>query len=207
MTDKKRQLPDKIVDADGRPTLDFIAWADDLIYGAGADSIGTLLSGQNTTSSQVTGIINGTQPVTDVLISGRGTVTDALDATNGTVGDVSVASGVLTVVAAPTYASGREAGGGAITTGSIEFTVSNGTGPYTATFTKVSGDTFTANNTTFSGNTLITTFSTTMPSGWLYSAQYKLTVTDTSDSSTCTVTVWISAYDTTGIYDTTEISA
>ena len=59
MTDKKRQLPDKIVDADGRPTLDFIAWADDLIYGTAADSIGTLLSGRNADSAKITGIIAG----------------------------------------------------------------------------------------------------------------------------------------------------
>ena len=45
MADKKRQLPDKIVDADGRPTLDFLTFMDDLIYGTAPDSIGTLLSG------------------------------------------------------------------------------------------------------------------------------------------------------------------
>ena len=48
MADKKRQLPDKIVDADGRPTLDFLTFMDDLIYGTAPDSIGTLLSGRNT---------------------------------------------------------------------------------------------------------------------------------------------------------------
>jgi hypothetical protein len=102
-------------------------------------------------------------------------------------------------VASPTFASGSRAGPGAVTTGSITYTVSNGTGPYTAAFTKTSGDTFTVNNTSFTGATLTTSFDITIVSGGAPNAVYKLTVTDTSDSSTCTVSVYLSAYDTNGI--------
>jgi hypothetical protein len=188
-----------VVNEDGTMADAWYFALDRLFNGADPDSIKSIVSGANERYQQIDRIVAGTEPVADVLISGRGNVTDALDATADTVADTTTGSGSLAVVASPTFASGSRSGPGAVTTGSITYTVSNGTGPYTASFTNTSGDTFTVNNTSFTGATLTTSFDITIVSGGAPNAVYKLTVTDTSDSSTCTVSVYLSAYDTNGI--------
>jgi len=183
MTDKKRQLPDKIVDADGRPTLDFIAWADDLIYGTAADSIGTLLSGRNADSAKITGIIAGTQPLADVTIQGVGSVTaqqEAQDATFNAFATLIGGGGALTAYADRSGVGGTRVGVGMVTSNfPIVITASGGTAPYTYAWTKRSGDAISAitpssNSTYF--NATITELGQTL------TATFRCTVTDSAGS-------------------------
>lgn len=170
-----------------------------IVSGAGSDSIKSIVSGANERYQQIDRIVAGTEPVADVLINGRGNVTDALDANTENITEVAGAGTVLAVTTTPNYASGSRAGAGSVTTAAISFDVSNGTGPYTAAFTKISGSTFTPNTTSFTGANLTSTFSTTIAAEAINNATYKITVTDTSDSSTTAFVFYLSAYDTNGI--------
>ena len=194
MADKKRQLPDKIVDADGRPTLDFLTFMDDLIYGTAPDSIGTLLSGRNTDSAQITGIIAGTVAI-DPLIDSRGRLSEELDATNANIASTasSASAGALTASISPVYAYASTTGGASGTTNSVTVTAAGGTPPYTYAWTKKSGDTVTVNSptaatTTFSGAVGVV--------GGFLSAVYTCTVTDSAGSpATFTVDVNVTIND------------
>lgn len=193
MADKKRQLPDKIVDADGRPTLDFQIFMDDLIYGSAADSIGTLLSGRNTDSAKITGIISGTVSI-DPFITDRGKLSGELDAvtanTNSVASSASGSSLTASIDAAFAFASG--VGGGAFTTPSRTVTAAGGTSPYTYAWAKVSGDTLTVTSPTSAS----TTFSGTPGVGNTLQAVYRCTVTD-NVAATTTVDVSVSITDLT----------
>jgi hypothetical protein len=193
MADKKRQLPGKIANADGTPTLDFLKFMDDLIYGTDADSIGTLLSGRNTDSAKITGIISGTVSI-DPFITDRGKLSGELDAVNANTNSVaSSASGsslTASIDAAFAFASG--VGGGAFTTPTRTVTAAGGTAPYTYAWTKVSGDTLTVNSPTAAA----TTFTGTPGVGNTLQAVYRCTVTD-NVAATATVDVSVSITDLT----------
>lgn len=193
MADKKRQLPDKIVDADGRPTLDFQIFMDDLIYGTAADSIGTLLSGRNTDSAKITGIISGTVSI-DPFITDRGKLFGELDAVTANTNSVaSSASGSsLTASIDAAFALGSGTGGGTFTTPSRTVTAAGGTSPYTYAWAKVSGDTLTVTSPTSAA----TTFSGTPGVGNTLHAVYRCTVTD-NVAATATVDVSVSLTDLT----------
>ena len=179
MTDKKRQLPDKIVDADGRPTLDFLKFMDDLLYGTGADSIGTLLSGQNTTSSQVTGLIAGTQPVADVLISGSGSLVEAQASQDANVLAIGGSGGgALYAYSSKSTVGGTRVGAGSVTSASVTITASGGTAPYTYSWAKKSGDAITAT----AASSATTAFNGTVGVGETITAVFTCTVTDSAGS-------------------------
>jgi hypothetical protein len=188
MADKKRQLPDKIVDADGRPTLDFQIFMDDLIYGTAADSIGTLLSGRNTDSAKITGIIGGTVSI-DPLITDRGKLTGELDAVTANTNSVAASASVSSLTASidSAFAFARGVGGGTSTTPTLTVTAAGGTSPYTYAWAKVSGDTLTVTSPT----TAATTFSGTPGIGNTLHAVYRCTVTD-NVAATATVDVSVS---------------
>jgi len=154
----KRVIPVQFVDlATGQLTMEAIRYLNDLDNGASDSirSVGTILAGVNQTTQA---IVNGTQPLADVIITGRGGVTSQIDAISANVTAVSGAAsaGSLTASVSPLSAYGDSLTAGPVTTNSVTVTPTGGTGPYTYAWAKESGDTFTVNTPT--GAT--TTFST-----------------------------------------------
>ena len=172
----KRVIPRQWIDmTTGQLTLEAVKYLDDLDNGASnsVNSVGTLLSGVNTVQQ---GILNGTQPLADVLITGVGSVTSVVDAQNTNIGTVTGAASGGSLVATTSRAGvfGSRTGAGSVTTATVTVTASGGTGPYTYAWANVSGDIFTVTAPT--GAT--TAFQTTLTVGEDKSGIYRCTVTD-----------------------------
>lgn len=192
-----RKLPDKLVNADGSPTTEFIIFMDELENGSGANgpSIGTLLSGVNSVTAKTNGIIAGTTSLADVTITGRGSLADELNVvtTNTASVAVSASAGALSASISAAWAFASATGGGSGTTGTASVvTASGGTSPYTYAWTKVSGDTLTVTSATSAS----TTFSGTPGANNTLQAVYRCTVTD-DVAATTTVDVNVTITDIT----------
>jgi hypothetical protein len=172
----KRVIPKQWIDmTTGQLTLQAIEYLNDLDNGAenSVNSVGTILSGVNAVQQ---GILDGTQPLADVLITGVGSVTDVVDAQNTNIGTVTGAAsgGALVATLSRAGVFGSRVGAGSVTTATVTVTASGGTGPYTYAWANVSGDTFTVTAPT--GAT--TAFQTTVTVGEDKSGIYRCTVTD-----------------------------
>ena len=187
-----RKIPEQWVDPKtGKITLEALRYLDDLENGgSGNPNIGTLLSGLNSVTATTTNIVNGTQPLADVLITGRGSVSGQIDANtaNTNAAAVAASAGALTASVSPVYAYATSATAGTLITNSVTVTPSGGTGPYTYAWAKFSGDTFTISAPT----SATTTFSVTLGSGGFADATYRCTVTD-SLAATYSVDVSVTA--------------
>lgn len=182
----------------GELTIEALAYLDDLENGSGVDapSLGTLLSGLNTTSNKTNGIIAGTQTLVDVNISGRGSVTGELDAVTANTASAatSASAGALSASISAAYAFASGVGGGPFTTTTPTVTAAGGTAPYTYAWAKVSGDTLTVNSPTAAS----TNFTGSPGIGNILQAVYRCTVTDSAGSpATATVDVAVSITDLT----------
>ncbi len=134
----------------------------------------------------------------NLLVQGRGSVSDTLDVhdfgIDGLRVEISTSGGGLTITC-PTYITGEVTSASAIdvTTDQITASASGGNGgPYTYAWSKVSGETFTIN----SPSSASTTFTATLvPAGHSRSAQYKVTVSDGTNTSEKYVTVYAGVID------------
>jgi len=186
----KRVIPKQWVDmATGQLTLQAIEYLNDLDNGASnsINSVGTILSGVNAVQQ---GILDGTQPLTDVYVTGLGPITGVVDAQNANISTVTGAAGGGALVATTNKSSvaGTRVGAGSVTTALVTVTASGGTGPYTYAWANVSGDTFTPTLPTAAA----TAFTITVTLGETASAVYRCTVTD-DVAATYTVDVGVGA--------------
>ena len=143
----------------GKPTLYFFALIEELLAGTSTNSIGTILSGQNTTQAQVDGIVTGDQEQAEENL-----VTD------------------ITVTASPDNVSGS--GIGTVTSGSATISVSGGTPPYSISWAATNGVTLPANSVSSlgaEGDFRVTFERALTPGQWLFSNQ-KVTITDSAGS-------------------------
>jgi hypothetical protein len=185
-----RVIPKQWIDmTTGQLTLQAIEYLNDLDNGSSESirSVGTILSGVNAVQQ---GILNGTQPLADVLITGVGSVTGVVDAQNTNIGTVTGAAsgGALVATLSRAGVFSLRLGAGTVTTDTVTVTALGGTGPYTYAWTTVSGDTFTVTAPT--GAT--TAFQTTVAVGEDKSGIYRCTVTD-DVAATYTVDVSVGA--------------
>ena len=190
----KRVIPKQWVDmATGQLTLQAIEYLNDLDNGAtnSINSVGTILSGVNAVQQ---GILDGTQPLADVLITSVGSVSGTLTTQNTNVATVTGAAsgGALVATLNRSAVTGNRSGAGTVTTGSVTVTASGGTGPYIYAWTNVSGDTFTVTSPTAA----TTTFSITVAVEEVKLAQYRCTVTD-SLAATYAVDVSVTGFELT----------
>jgi hypothetical protein len=187
----KRVIPVQFVDpATGQLTFDAVRYLNDLDNGASDSirSVGTILSGVNQTQQA---ILDGTQPLADVIISGTGSVSGQLSSVSENVAVAATAAasgGALSASVLPTYAYSLIVGAGTATTNTVTVTASGGTGPYTYAWTKKSGlGTITADFPTAAS----TEFSGVLSSGFARSQIWTCTVTDSAAAS---VAVDVSVY-------------
>jgi hypothetical protein len=189
----KRVIPKQWIDmATGQLTLQAIEYLNDLDTGEnGVNTIGTRLAGVNQVQQ---GILDGTQPLADVLITSVGSVSGTLTTQNQNVATVTGAAsgGALVATINRPAVSGNRSGPGTATTGSVTVTASGGTGPYTYAWTNVSGETFTVTSPTAAS----TTFSITVAADDVKTAEYRCTVTD-SLAATYAVDVSVTAFELT----------
>ena len=192
-----RKIPRQWVNMQtGEITLEALRYLDDLENGQDADnpSIGTILAGVNAVQATTTAIVEGTQPLADVLITGVGSVSGALDIQASNINSASQAAsaGALAATINTYTASGERAGPGSVTTNSVTVTPSGGTGPYTYAWANVEGDTATVNSPTSATTTFTHTLTLVSPTK---SGQYECTVTDAA-AATFRVYVNVSAFST-----------
>lgn len=163
----------------GELTMEALRYLDDLENGADADSpsIGTVLAGVNAVTATTTAIVNGTQPLADVIITGLGSVTQVDTAQNANIAAAGVAAsaGALTASASPSSLYEEAPGPGTITTDPTTITAAGGTGPYTYAWTQTSGVTFTISAP--SAATTDFTSPSILP-GQTRAARFKCVVTD-----------------------------
>ena len=105
---------------------------EEFTFGTSDNSINTILSGQN-------GIINGTQPLADVIIDGRGSLTAEQDAQSNNINTTASSGGGLVATPNVSYAFATGTSG-TLTSSSIVVSISGGTAPYTLTATYKSGN-------------------------------------------------------------------
>jgi hypothetical protein len=187
----KRVIPVQFVDlTTGQLTMEAIRYLNDLDNGASDSirSVGTILAGVNQTQQA---ILDGTQPLADVIISGTGSVSGQLSSVSENVAVAATAAasgGALSAYVLPTYAYALITGAGTATTNSVSVFASGGTGPYTYAWTKKSGiGTITADFPTAAS----TEFSGVLISGAARSHIWECTVTDSAAAS---VAVDVSVY-------------
>ena len=138
----KRVIPVQFVDlTTGQLTMEAIRYLNDLDNGASDSirSVGTILAGVNQTQQA---ILDGTQPLADVIISGTGSVSGQLSSVSENVAVAAAAAasgGALSASVLPTYAYGDVVGAGTATTNTVTVTASGGTGPYTYAWARKSG--------------------------------------------------------------------
>lgn len=186
----KRVIPKQWIDmATGQLTLQAIEYLNDLDNGASnsINSVGTVLAGVNAVQQ---GILDGTQPLADVLITSVGSVAGNVSALNSNTNAASAAasSGALTATTSSAGVVRFTNTPGLLTTGSVTVTPSGGTGPYTYAWAIDTGDTFTINAPT----SATTTFSVTLGGDESAAAVYTCTVTD-SLAATYAVDVSVTA--------------
>lgn len=191
-----RKIPEQWVDPKtGKITLEALRYLDDLENGgSGNPAIGTLLSGINSVTATTTAIVNGTQPLADVVITNVGSVAGTIATQNTNVATVTntASGGALVATLDKAAVSGSRSGAGTVTTGSVTVTASGGTGPYTYAWTRVTGETFTPTAAT----SATTAFQITVAAEDVKTAQYRCTVTD-SLSATYAVDVSVTAIELT----------
>lgn len=178
-----------IVDpATGEMTMEFRTWLEELTFGTSDNSINTVLSGQQN-------IINGTQPLTDVLIDGRGSLVAEQDAQTDNINNTASSGGALSASASPSYAYNIN-GTGTVVSSSVTVTASGGTPSYSYAWTKVSGDDISV----VSASSDTTVFQATgVTSGEIRTAIFRCTVTDSAGSpATTTVDVSVTLGDASG---------
>ncbi|MCR9194901.1 MAG: hypothetical protein NXH88_09230 [Hyphomonas sp.] len=158
---------------------------EELVFGSSDRSVGTILSGLNTTTARTNGLIAGTQEVADVLITDRGSLNAAQDAQDGNITTASQSDGGFTASASPSSANNISAGSGSKTTGSVTVTPVGGVTPYTYAWTKKSGDDIPAD----SASAATTTFTGSVTTGEYKFAVYTCTVTDSTGGTPLTTTV------------------
>ncbi len=186
-----RVIPKQFVDmATGQLTLEAIRYLNDLDNGASDSirSVGTILAGVNQTQQA---ILDGTQPLADVIIAGTGSVSGQLSSVSENVAVAATAAasgGALSASVLPTYAYGDRIGAGSVTTNAVSVSASGGTAPYTYAWAKKSGaGTMVANSPTAA----ITDFEGTLLAGAVRSQIWTCTVTDSAAAS---VAVDVSVY-------------
>ncbi|MEL6859303.1 MAG: hypothetical protein AAFO74_13030 [Pseudomonadota bacterium] len=141
----------------GKPTMYFFALMEDLLAGTSTNSIGTVLSGQNTTQAQVDGIVTAEQEAA------------AEDVTT----DITVTPSKTDVFAI---------GEGTVLTETISIAVASGVAPYSISWERASGVSVTVNSPTslVADGSFDVSFTRTLAAGsYLFSTQ-KVTVTDSA---------------------------
>jgi hypothetical protein len=179
--------------ATGQLTMEAIRYLNDLDNGASDSirSVGTILAGVNQTTQA---IIDGTQPLADVVIDGLGSVTGVVGAQNTNIATATntASGGALVATVNRSSVFGSRSGAGTATTNSVTVTASGGTGPYTYAWANVTGDAFTVTSPTAA----TTTFSIVLSLDDYRTAEYRCTVTD-SLAATYAVDVSVAALELT----------
>ena len=148
---------DRIIDADGRPSEQFLAlWNDlvDTVGGQGRDKVQSIVNGDEALSPTIDGV------------GDLATVLAAIN-TNVETAAASGSGGALLATASPASIYGVSGAGTTVTP-------TGGTGPYTIAWTYVSGDT----SISIVGATSMTPTFTIPPGAGFYSAVWKGVVTD-----------------------------
>jgi hypothetical protein len=136
-----RVIPKQWVDpATGTLTQAALLFLNDIQNGTDGSisSVGKTLAGVSQTQQA---IIDGTQPLADVVITGVGSVSGAVLATEANISAASVAAsaGALTATASPSSLYKAQVGSGAVTTDPVTITPAGGTAPYTYAWAYKSG--------------------------------------------------------------------
>lgn len=199
MADKLEGMPSSEVLVDpetGRITQEWRDWLEELVFGKSDRSVGTILSGLNSTTAKTDAIVAGTQELTNVVIKDRGSLVTEQDAQNTT----ATADFSATPDKVALFGSGSS---GTLESDAATITVSGGTAPYTLSASLVSGDTFTA---VFSPTSLASdgSFTVKFQKAWVANAFFagvqKVTVTDSAGSPlTAEVNLSVSLWDVGGI--------
>jgi hypothetical protein len=187
-----RVIPKRWVDLQtGELTMEAVRFLNDLDNG-GENSIGTILAGVNAVTATTTAIVNGTQPLADVLITGVGSVTNAIEtqAANNAATSVAASAGALTAYPDVAFVSGGRTGAGSVTTDAVTITAAGGTAPYTYAWASFEG-VFAADSATAA----TTTFTRALTNGQSVSTIQRCTVTDDA-AATFTVDVTVSGFST-----------
>ncbi len=201
MADKLQGMPSTMQMVDpktGEVREEWFDFLEELVFGSSERSVGTILSGLNSTTAKADGLIAGTQTVADVLITGRGSLVTEQNAQDGNIASAGVSGGGFIAVASPAFVSKLDSlGAGLKTTDGTTVTPSGGVAPYTYAWTKKSGDTIAPD----SAAAATTTFTATVTDQQIKSAVYTCTVTDSTGGTalTTTVDVSISIGDISGI--------
>ena len=174
-----RKIPEQWVDPKtGKITLEALRYLDDLENGgSGNPNIGTLLSGLNSVTATTTAIVEGTQPLADVVLVGVGSIItqqQAQDAALSGVADLAGGGGALSGYASKSSVGGTRLGPGSVTSATVTVTATGGTGPYIYAWSKISGDTITATLAT----SATTAFSGTVALGETITASFQCVITD-----------------------------
>ncbi len=176
-----------IINPDGTPTKWFVDAWNDLLDRTGGQSV-----------DLVGNIINGTQQLTDVNIGGA-SLSTTLTTINSNIDTVAteaaVGSGGLVVALSALFASASIVGGGVATTNAVAASASGGTGPYTYTLSKVTGDTI--SNVITGTSSEIVTFSETLSGDEYLTAEYRWTAQDSlgaTGSKSFAVTLYSRVY-------------
>lgn len=203
MADKLEGMPStmQLVDPEtGQINDEWWNFFEELVFGSSERSVGTILSGLNTTTGKTDAIIAGTQTVSDVFINGRGSLVAEQDAQNQQGADNAAASSSFAVTSNKSSVSGN-ATSGTITSDTATISISGGSTPYSIAVTKASGETFTQNlssSSLGSDGSVTVSFSIPWADGQAYSGSQKVTVTD-NGGAVASVSLSVSLYDTDAI--------
>ena len=173
---------DRIADAQGRPTLEFLNAWNNVVRRLGGQAVDAVADVTATTN----GVVTGRVPVSDTIISGQGSVREALAVIAANSAQIAATSTGLTATPLPVSLFGDRTGPGLVVLGPVALTITGGTGPYGVVWSDPEG----LGVSFGSPSGTSTTITASVPSGGLVIGAVRARVTDAASAVTdCFVSV------------------